>query len=93
MADAQHEKAFQKQAGINSYNKYNTYGIEQPRRKVTVTIDGQKTVKTPKKMHAVRYFKNVGLGFPTPNDAIHGHYVDKKCPFTGNVSVKGRMLR
>ena len=44
-------------------------------------------------MHAVRYFKKVGLGIPTPSDAIQGNYVDKKCPFTGNVSVKGRMLR
>ena len=44
-------------------------------------------------MHAVRYFKKVGLGFPTPAEAIQGTYVDKKCPFTGNVSVSGRILR
>ncbi len=44
-------------------------------------------------MHAVRQFKKVGLGINTPSDAILGTYVDKKCPFTGNVSVSGRILR
>lgn len=24
--------------------------------------------------------------------AIEGHYIDKKCPFTGNVSIRGRIL-
>jgi len=44
-------------------------------------------------MHAVRQFKNVGLGISTPSDAIQGTYVDHKCPFTGNVGVSGRILR
>ncbi|KAK9823069.1 hypothetical protein WJX81_006727 [Elliptochloris bilobata] len=39
-----------------------------------------------------RFYKNVGLGFKTPKEAIEGHYVDKKCPFTGNVSIRGRIL-
>jgi len=39
-----------------------------------------------------RYTKNVGLGFKTPREAIEGTYVDKKCPFTGNVSIRGRIL-
>ncbi|XP_019737030.1 40S ribosomal protein S11-like, partial [Hippocampus comes] len=33
-----------------------------------------------------------GLGFKTPREAIEGTYVDKKCPFTGNVSIRGRIL-
>ena len=41
----------------------------------------------------MRYFKNVGLGFKLPKDAIHGNYIDKKCPFTGNVSIRGRILK
>ena len=41
----------------------------------------------------MRYFKDVGLGFKTPAAAIAGHYVDKKCPFTGNVAIRGRILR
>ncbi|KAL3696808.1 hypothetical protein R1sor_010884 [Riccia sorocarpa] len=39
-----------------------------------------------------RFFKNVGLGFKTPREAIEGTYIDKKCPFTGNVSIRGRIL-
>ncbi|CAL5400485.1 unnamed protein product [Camellia sinensis] len=39
-----------------------------------------------------RFSKNVGLGFKTPREAIDGTYIDKKCPFTGNVSIRGRIL-
>ncbi|OLY80870.1 40S ribosomal protein S11 [Smittium mucronatum] len=39
-----------------------------------------------------RWSKDVGLGFKTPREAIEGTYVDKKCPFTGNVSIRGRIL-
>jgi len=41
----------------------------------------------------LRWFRNVGLGFKTPREAIEGTYIDKKCPFTGNVSIRGRILR
>ncbi|OMJ07602.1 40S ribosomal protein S11, partial [Smittium culicis] len=39
-----------------------------------------------------RWSKDVGLGFKTPREAIEGTYIDKKCPFTGNVSIRGRIL-
>ena len=39
-----------------------------------------------------RWYKNVGLGFKTPKEAIEGTYIDKKCPFTGSVSIRGRIL-
>jgi small subunit ribosomal protein S11e len=42
---------------------------------------------------AVRYWKNIGLGFRTPKEAIDGTYVDKKCPFTSSVSIRGRILK
>ncbi|XP_019173828.1 PREDICTED: 40S ribosomal protein S11-like [Ipomoea nil] len=32
------------------------------------------------------------LGFKTPREAIEGAYIDKKCPFTGTVSIRGRIL-
>ncbi|KAJ9538046.1 hypothetical protein OSB04_030779 [Centaurea solstitialis] len=39
-----------------------------------------------------RFWKSVGLGFKTPREAIEGTYIDKKCPFTGDVSIRGRIL-
>eukprot|EP00270_Netrium_digitus_P007829 TRINITY_DN22_c0_g1_i1.p1 TRINITY_DN22_c0_g1~~TRINITY_DN22_c0_g1_i1.p1 ORF type:complete len:183 (+),score=42.53 TRINITY_DN22_c0_g1_i1:65-550(+) len=47
--------------------------------------------RTPGK-NGSRFYKNVGLGFKTPREAIDGTYVDKKCPFTGSVSIRGRIL-
>ena len=41
----------------------------------------------------IRYYRNIGLGFKTPKDAVEGTYVDKKCPFTGNVSIRGRIIK
>ena len=42
---------------------------------------------------APRWYRKVGLGFATPQTAIKGVYVDKKCPFTGDVSIRGRILK
>ncbi|XP_026472828.1 40S ribosomal protein S11 [Ctenocephalides felis] len=44
------------------------------------------------KKKSLRLHRNVGLGFKTPREAIEGSYIDKKCPFTGNVSIRGRIL-
>ena len=41
-------------------------------------------------MKAVRYFKKLGLNFKTPSDIIQGNYIDKKCPFTRNIIIRGR---
>ncbi|KAI9136229.1 ribosomal protein-like protein S11-2 [Paraphysoderma sedebokerense] len=48
--------------------------------------------KSAKKGKALRWYRDVGLGFKTPKEAVEGHYIDKKCPFTGNVSIRGRIL-
>ena len=40
-----------------------------------------------------KYFKNVGIGFKTPASAKEGRYVDKKCTFTSNVSIRGRIIK
>lgn len=54
----------------------------------------QVLVKGKKKSKKIqRYVRNIGLGFKTPKDAIDGTYIDKKCPFTGNVAIRGRILR
>ncbi|EIM83521.1 40S ribosomal protein S11 [Stereum hirsutum FP-91666 SS1] len=39
-----------------------------------------------------RWYKDVGLGFKTPAEAVSGTYIDKKCPFIGDVSIRGRIL-
>merc|ERR1712016_18497 len=31
-------------------------------------------------------------GFKIPVEAREGNYIDKKCPFTGKVSIRGRIL-
>ncbi len=31
-------------------------------------------------------------GLSADGRACAGHYIDKKCPFTGNVSIRGRIL-
>lgn len=33
------------------------------------------------------------LGFKTPQAAIEGAYVDKKCPFTSDISIRGRIMK
>lgn len=32
-------------------------------------------------------------GFKTPKEAINGTYIDRKCPFTSNVSIRGRIIK
>ena len=91
--EVQVEKAYQKQDGINTFNKYLLYGDKLPLKTVTVKHGDKKEKKLHKKMKFIRYFKKVGLGFRTPADAIQGTYIDKKCPFTGNVSIRGRIIK
>eukprot|EP00768_Dysnectes_brevis_P005414 gnl/Dysnectes_brevis/38_a46_15443.p1 GENE.gnl/Dysnectes_brevis/38_a46_15443~~gnl/Dysnectes_brevis/38_a46_15443.p1 ORF type:complete len:158 (+),score=49.38 gnl/Dysnectes_brevis/38_a46_15443:55-528(+) len=50
-------------------------------------------MKKSNKRGVLRWWKNVGLGFETPKEAIEGVYIDKKCPFTGQVSIRGRILK
>lgn len=92
MADIQTEKAYQKQDGINTLNKYMLFGKELETR-IRRKKKSSKAKKPSKKMSCVRYFKTVGLGFHIPADAVQDNYVDKKCPFTGNVSIRGRILK
>merc|ERR1712080_261231 len=63
----------------------------QKQRKIFIN----RKASLPKKRggrRALRYFKEVGLGFKTPADAINGNYIDNKCPFTSGVIVRGRIL-
>merc|ERR1712121_281076 len=55
----------------------------------TVFLNSKRALGSKKK--ELRHTKTVGLGFKTPREAIVGNYIDKKCPFTGNVSIRGRI--
>lgn len=57
-----------------------------------VFLNGKAQLLSGKGAKKVRYSKNVGLGFKTPVEAKDGDYVDKKCPFTGLVQIRGRIL-
>jgi len=65
---------------------------EKAFQKQPTVFVGKKAV-LGKKKGEVRYFRNPGLGFKIPKEAIEGKYIDKKCPFTGNVSIRGRLLK
>ena len=56
----------------------------------TVFQNNKRLLASNKK--ANRIVRNVGLGFKTTAEARDGHYIDKKCPFTGNVHIRGRNL-
>ncbi|KAI8870089.1 hypothetical protein GQ42DRAFT_162991 [Ramicandelaber brevisporus] len=58
-------------------------------KQAAVFLNSKAKVKSTK---ALRWYKDVGLGFKTPKTAIEGTYIDKKCPFTGNVAIRGRIL-
>jgi len=59
----------------------------------TVFLNAKNKGKTRGKSNSgKRYIRNVGLGFKTPQEAIEPTYIDKKCPFTGNISIRGKIL-
>ncbi|CAE6423579.1 unnamed protein product [Rhizoctonia solani] len=80
------EKAFQQQHLFQ--NAKARGGKSVPVRKWQLKLIERVKVVTKTK----RWYKDVGLGFKTPSEAINGTYIDKKCPFTGDVSIRGRIL-
>ena len=67
--------------------------VERAFQKQDAVFIGRKRLPNKKSSGPKRYYKSIGLGFKTPKEAITGTYVDKKCPFTGNVSIRGRILK
>mmetsp|Transcript_25020 Transcript_25020/g.35041 ORF Transcript_25020/g.35041 Transcript_25020/m.35041 type:complete len:157 (-) Transcript_25020:59-529(-) len=66
---------------------------ERAFQKQSAVFVASKRILGKKKSKGLRYYKNIGLGYKTPKEAISGNYIDKKCPFTGNVSIRGRILK
>merc|ERR1739838_146615 len=56
-------------------------------------LQNAKKVVGAKKQKDARFFKKIGLGFKTPQEAKTGQYIDKKCPFTSSVSIRGRIFK
>ncbi|KAJ3192701.1 ribosomal 40S subunit protein S11A [Irineochytrium annulatum] len=60
-------------------------------RQAGIFLNNKASLK--KKGGVKRWYRDVGLGFKTPKEAIEGHYIDKKCPFTSaTVSIRGRIM-
>eukprot|EP00389_Voromonas_pontica_P012933 GDKH01019915.1.p1 GENE.GDKH01019915.1~~GDKH01019915.1.p1 ORF type:complete len:173 (+),score=52.29 GDKH01019915.1:1-519(+) len=82
---------------IHIVAKMATAGLDTQHEKAFQKQDavfiGAKRVLGKKSKKGLRFWKDVGLGFATPSEAKTGHYIDKKCPFTGNVSIRGRIMR
>uniref|UniRef100_A0A8C6XYP4 Small ribosomal subunit protein uS17 N-terminal domain-containing protein n=1 Tax=Naja naja TaxID=35670 RepID=A0A8C6XYP4_NAJNA len=101
MADTQTERAYQKQPTIFQNKKRVLLGDagkeKLPRYYKNIGLG----FKTPKEVPAGggREGRRWGVGAAgvtcvslPPLQAIEGSYIDKKCPFTGNVSIRGRIL-
>ena len=56
-------------------------------------FQNSKKVISKKQLTGPRFYKKVGLGFKTPRAAIEGTYIDHKCPFTSDVSIRGRIFK
>lgn len=47
----------------------------------------------PNKDEVKRYYKSPGFGIQVPETAIKGTYIDKKCPFTGEIKLYGKFVK
>ena len=54
----------------------------------STSLEGR--VVSPQAQHLLTY---PNIGFKTPQTAIEGAYIDKKCPFTSDVSIRGRIFK
>ncbi|WP_411025429.1 30S ribosomal protein S17, partial [Salmonella sp. s55004] len=61
-------------------------------QKQPTVFQNKKRLIGSNKLKNQRLVRNIGLGFKTPTEATNGTYIDKKCPFTGNVHIRGRIL-
>ena len=66
---------------------------EKSFQKQAAVFQNTKKLLAKKSSTGARYYKKIGLGFKVPQEAIEGEFVDKKCPFTGNVSIRGRIFK
>merc|ERR1712105_552924 len=80
---------------VNFHKKANKMADQTERafqKQKNVFLNNKAALIAGPKAKKIRYLKNVGLGFKTPIEAKEGNYIDKKCPFTGLVQIRGRIL-
>ena len=74
---------------------------EKSFQKQDLVFQNTKDLLMKKTEKGARFYKTVGLGklhphiigFKIPKEAVTGTYIDKKCPFTSNVNIRGRILK
>ncbi|XP_070565464.1 small ribosomal subunit protein uS17-like isoform X2 [Ptychodera flava] len=82
-------------ADQGKHKQQTQFAAEQTERayqKQPTVFQNKKRVLGSGKKKDLRLVRNIGLGFKTPREAVEGAYIDKKCPFTGNVHIRGRIL-
>jgi len=93
----QTEKAFQRQQGVFLSSKKLLAKKTSTGVRFYKKIGLGKCARPTHPFSTSRFFSNrlllQLLGFKTPQTAIEGTYVDKKCPFTGDVSIRGRIFK
>lgn len=67
-------------------------------RRVSRTARKPSSRDSPRRLVSVSILTNFHLqdyciGFKTPLEAKTGEYIDKKCPFTSDVSIRGRIFK
>jgi small subunit ribosomal protein S11e len=70
-----------------------TTELEKSYQKQDAVFVARKRAIGNERQKPMRFVRNVGLGIKTPDAAITGNFVDKKCPFTGDVAIRGRILK
>lgn len=66
---------------IEDYSKYKVYPQQT------------QIYNNPSKDEVKRYYKSPGFDIQVPETAINGTYIDKNCPFTGNIKIYGQFIR
>ena len=65
---------------------------EKSYRKQTQVFENKHLV-SGKTSNAARFYKKIGYGFKTPSEAIKGTYIDHKCPFTSDITIRGDIFK
>ncbi|KRH95135.1 40S ribosomal protein S11 [Pseudoloma neurophilia] len=66
--------------------------MTEPNTKLKVYPQQSQIYNNPNLDEVKRYYKSPGYGIEVPETAITGTYIDKNCPFTGEIKLYGRFI-